>query len=147
MKITNFKIYPVRIPFSFPINHHLKNRASSSSVVLAVNTDDGRTGYGEGAPREYVTGESLLEVTNALETALIYCTNRVIDTLQDIENLCLELYQKYQLPSMVSAIEIALLDLLGQAKNCSIAQFLIPQNVFETNAEQDNFVLLPVGIH
>ena len=124
MKITRINIYPVRIPFSFSINHHLKNRAKSSSVVIAVHTDVGITGYGEGAPREYVTGESLSEVTNALENALIYCVNRSINSVQDIDDLCSELYAKYGLPCMISAIEIALLDALGKQQNCSVSTFL-----------------------
>lgn len=128
MKIKKIQIYPVRIPFSLSINHHLKNRAFSSSIVVAVHTDDDKTGYGEGAPREYVTGESLLEVTTALEKASIHCINQAINTLSDIDDLCLELYQEYQLPSMISALEIAFLDLLGQAQNCSITKFLAAQN-------------------
>ena len=130
MKITNINVYPVRIPFSFSINHHLKNRAKSSSVVIAVHSNDGKTGYGEGAPREYVTGESLLEVTTALENAVIYCINRTINTVEDIDNLCAEFYAKYQLPSMISALEIALLDLLGQQQHCSISKFLTKEKSY-----------------
>jgi muconate cycloisomerase len=124
MKITQINIYPVRIPFSFSINHHLKNRATSSSVVVLVHTDTGSVGYGEGAPREYVTGESLPEVVAAFEEALIYCINRPINTVRDIDILCKFLTAKYSMPSLVSAIEIALLDALGKAQNCSIAEFL-----------------------
>lgn len=130
MKITQVNIYPVRIPFSFSINHHLKNRATSSSVVVAVHTDKGIAGYGEGAPREYVTGESLPKVINALENALIYCINRPINAVRDIDSLCKVLAAKYSMPSLVSAIEIALLDVLGQAQDCSITEFLKPEKSY-----------------
>ncbi|MFT4759122.1 MAG: L-alanine-DL-glutamate epimerase-like enolase superfamily enzyme [Paraglaciecola sp.] len=133
MKITNISIYPVRIPFSFSINHHLKNRAMSSSVVVAVYTDDDKTGYGEGAPREYVTGESLSELQNALENAQAYCINRSINTIQDVDDLCQELYAKYKMPSMISALEIAFLDLLGQNQHCSISRFLNNNQSFPIN--------------
>lgn len=130
MKIRDLIIYPVRIPFSFSVDHHLKNRTSSSSLVVAISTYEGKVGYGEGAPREYVTGESLVEVEEAMDNARSFCTNQIVNTLEDIDALSQELLTKYAMPSMVAAIETALLDLLGQVENCSIADFFTTQKTY-----------------
>ena len=62
MIINHIKIHTIHIPFKFPINHNLKNRANSESVILAVHTESGKIGYGEGVPCSYVTGKSTQEI-------------------------------------------------------------------------------------
>ena len=130
MKIKHIEIYPIQIPFSFSIDHHLKNRARSSSIVIAVHGSDGNTGFGEGAPREYVTGESLTEVVDALQEVVPYCIHQSIESVRDIDDLCQAIYARYPLPAMVGALEIAFLDLLGQEKNCSVSDFFDTAETF-----------------
>ncbi len=48
----------VRIPLVAGFDHHLCRRRRSESVVLEVVDDQGHRGYGEAAPRPYVTGET-----------------------------------------------------------------------------------------
>ena len=70
MKFTSARIYTLSIPFRMSFAHSLQARKCSRSVVVALNTDSGVTGYGEGAPRSYVTGEDLGSCVNHIRSIL-----------------------------------------------------------------------------
>ena len=59
MRFRSARLYSLAIPFRMSFGHSLQARECSSSVVVALVSDSGVTGYGEGAPRPYVTGEDL----------------------------------------------------------------------------------------
>jgi len=46
------------LPFRFSFGHALAERRSSTNVYVKVTLADGTTGFGEGVPRGYVTGET-----------------------------------------------------------------------------------------
>lgn len=59
MKIDKIHIYPVDLPFSFEFAHAQRKRSSVKNVIVEVIAENGKIkGYGEGAPRSFVTGES-----------------------------------------------------------------------------------------
>lgn len=59
MNIDKIRIYPIDLPFSFEFAHALKKRGSVKNIVVEVIAENGKIrGYGEGAPRSFVTGES-----------------------------------------------------------------------------------------
>ena len=70
MKIVSLKPYELSIPSNFLIDHHLKCRGSSESIIIEVVSQKGVTGYGEGGPSKYVTNESIKGVISALESDL-----------------------------------------------------------------------------
>ena len=57
--VESISAYHVRIPLKKTIRHASHVRDASDNVVVAVRLDDGTVGYGEGVPREYVTGETI----------------------------------------------------------------------------------------
>jgi L-alanine-DL-glutamate epimerase-like enolase superfamily enzyme len=59
MRIVNAGVYNLKIPFSRTIRHNLCTRSETQSIVVVLQDDAGKTAYGEGAPRDYVTGETL----------------------------------------------------------------------------------------
>jgi muconate cycloisomerase len=62
MNVTQLAVYHVRIPLRKPIRHASHVRAESDNLVIACRLDDkadGTVGYGEGVPRDYVTGETI----------------------------------------------------------------------------------------
>ena len=59
-------VLTVELPFRFSFGHALAARNSSTNVVTRVVLEDGTVGYGEGVPREYVTGESVDSAVAAL---------------------------------------------------------------------------------
>ncbi len=65
MQIEKINIYGVMLPFTVVFSHSLRKRASVNNIVVEVVANQGKIrGYGEGAPRVYVTGESLESASN-----------------------------------------------------------------------------------
>jgi L-alanine-DL-glutamate epimerase-like enolase superfamily enzyme len=58
VRLVSATVYALRIPFLEPVRHSLAGRAWSDSVVVRVRDADGAEGFGEAAPRPYVTGET-----------------------------------------------------------------------------------------
>ena len=76
MKIIGGKIYALRIPFVEAFAHSTKNRKFSDSFVVRLVAEDGTEGYGEGAARPYVTGETV-------ETSVEHIKNELFPAIQE----------------------------------------------------------------
>jgi L-alanine-DL-glutamate epimerase-like enolase superfamily enzyme len=59
MRVVELIAYHVRIPLRKPFRHASYTRTSSDNLVIRCVLDDGTVGFGEGVPREYVTGETI----------------------------------------------------------------------------------------
>jgi muconate cycloisomerase len=59
MRIVELTAFQVRIPFRRVFRHATYVRTSTDNLVLRCALEDGTVGYGEGVPREYVTGETV----------------------------------------------------------------------------------------
>ncbi|MCS7168802.1 MAG: dipeptide epimerase [Gemmatales bacterium] len=66
MNIYRVTAYLVRLPLKRTVRHASFERSQSEHVLVRVELDDGTVGYGEGAPREYVTGDSTEEAFGLL---------------------------------------------------------------------------------
>ena len=116
MKIGKVTIYAVRLPFIFEFSHSLRKRLWANNVVVQIDVNHGEiVGYGEAAPRSYVTGESQDSVTKSIIRLLhkkmfpweINDVSQIwdlIDSLQDRSNH----------HSAICALEMALLDALAR---------------------------------
>ena len=124
MTIRQINIHQVAIPFSMAISHNLKERVCSAAIVVIVHTEDGTVGYGEGAPRTYVTGQSIDKTMTNSQAILSTTIGQCFQSLADLEAHCTDLNRQHEYPSLIAALEIALLDALGQSQQCSINQFL-----------------------
>jgi muconate cycloisomerase len=60
-------LYHVLVPLRKPIKHASFARRESDNLVVRVTLDDGTTGFGEGVPRSYVTGETIETTFACLE--------------------------------------------------------------------------------
>jgi muconate cycloisomerase len=59
MRVQSVTVVRVRIPLRKRIKHASHTRTDTENLVVCVRLADGTTGYGEGVPREYVTGETI----------------------------------------------------------------------------------------
>ena len=59
MRIAELIAYHVQIPLKTKIQHASHTRRMTDSVVVRCALSDGTQGWGEGLPREYVTGETI----------------------------------------------------------------------------------------
>jgi L-Ala-D/L-Glu epimerase len=59
MNVAELTAYHVRIPLRKPIRHASHTRMDTDNVIVRAVLANGTVGYGEGVPREYVTGETI----------------------------------------------------------------------------------------
>jgi L-alanine-DL-glutamate epimerase-like enolase superfamily enzyme len=127
--IARVELLTVELPFRFSFGHALAERKSSTNIFVRVGLEDGTVGYGEGVPREYVTGETV-------DGALTALTERQVPVV-----LGRELTDPADVPSLLDdvpgtapsgeldlaarcALELALLDAFGRHFGLSVAHWL-----------------------
>lgn len=118
MRITAIDAAPLAIPLRMKVTHALAARERADSVVVRVRDEEGRAGYGEGAPRPYVSGET---AAGALEA--IACTlappwrGASFDRVEDVVGALREAggALKRDEHAAFCALELAVLDLAGRA--------------------------------
>src|SRR5215467_11823904 len=59
MQVVELTAYHVRIPLTRQVRHASHARTSTDNLVVRCVLDDRTEGFGEGVPREYVTGETI----------------------------------------------------------------------------------------
>ena len=59
LRIAELLVHRVRIPLKRRIRHASHTRDDTESLVVRCRLESGETGWGEGLPRQYVTGESI----------------------------------------------------------------------------------------
>ncbi|MBX9724778.1 MAG: hypothetical protein K2X81_25460 [Candidatus Obscuribacterales bacterium] len=64
MKIRSLETFKITLPFRFSFGHSLASRAESSNLIVKITLNNGCVGYGEGIPRDYVTGENIETAEN-----------------------------------------------------------------------------------
>jgi L-alanine-DL-glutamate epimerase-like enolase superfamily enzyme len=128
VRIDRLEAWEVVLPFRFTFGHALAARASSSNLIVAAYLADGSVGYGEGVPREYVTGETpdsvLARVRDQYGPKLIGRDLEATSVLGALTSLRDEVHHN-QTPPGASwcAIECALVDALGKAQGRSATDF------------------------
>lgn len=84
MRVAELSAIHVRIPLKKPIRHASHYRSDTDNVVVKCTLSDGTVGYGEGVPRDYVTGES---VDSALELLVASDLGRQLGVCRDFEQV------------------------------------------------------------
>ncbi|MEK6257944.1 MAG: enolase C-terminal domain-like protein [Planctomycetota bacterium] len=69
MRICELAAFHVRIGLRKEIRHASHARSETDSIVVRCRLADGTTGWGEGLPREYVTGETIDSAWSLLSSA------------------------------------------------------------------------------
>jgi muconate cycloisomerase len=125
MQIHEVKIYPVTLPFLDEFSHSINKTSSAKNIVVEVTADHGEArGYGEGAPRSYVTGETQKSVTVSIKEIIEHDSfPRELDDVSQIWEFVDSLPASKEHNTAVCALEMALLDLVGRDKNQSIIEY------------------------
>lgn len=123
MLIESMSIQSLQIPFKVSFSHASADRNQTQSVLVSATSKDGQTGYGEGCPREYVTGESLASVFE-----FFHAHQDEVSELSDLSGLQNWVVDHRQVidanPAAWCAMELALLDLLGKSSQQSLETLL-----------------------
>ena len=137
MKVTELTAYVVRIPLKKKIKHASHARTETDNVLVRARLNDGSVGWGEGVPREYVTGES---ADSALDLLKVSDFKSQLSECRDFAG-ALRIAEAMK-PAAVPgdsrgvggnaarcAVELALLDAFGRAFGeplCNVTKYLAP---------------------
>lgn len=110
------QLHLVDVPFKTTFKHAAHERRSSRNVLAGFEDDQGRWGWGEGLPRDYVTGETAEEVFSAVAKLPAAVDFPACDTPEAFAEALTALagHLLPQHPSGRCAVELALIDLAGQ---------------------------------
>ncbi len=148
MKIDQIRLYTVRLPFAFHFSHAQRKRAFAENVVVEVVAESGTlSGFGEGAPRSYVTGETAASAAASLADAT------------GSAGFCWDLWEPEQIRRWMAgldrdrfgnaarcALELALLDALGRRLERPVIDFFPSGNRVQTIFYGAALPLAPPGL-
>ena len=66
MRVVELTAFHIRIPLRRPVRHASHSRTSTDNLLVRCVLDDDTEGFGEGVPREYVTGETIASTLELL---------------------------------------------------------------------------------
>ena len=89
-RICKVEIRHVRLTLKKRVKHASHERAASDNLVVVVHLDNGCIGFGEGVPREYVTGES---IESTFERLRNWDLNAIAGAPKSYEDLVIRLYE------------------------------------------------------
>jgi muconate cycloisomerase len=138
-RLASVTIYHVRIPLRKPVVHASHARTESENIVVAVRLADGTQGFGEGVPRDYVTGETVDSCWELLTRTDFTNLSEEIRTPAE----AMALARRIELPAVADdprdcqtnvarcALELALLDAFGQSLGCDMQTMLQSTGEFQ----------------
>jgi len=130
MRIAELTAFHVRIPLRTKIRHASHTRTETDSLVVRCRLSDGTEGWGEGLPRDYVTGETIQDAWPLLKASNL---QSVFD--QNVSDLqaAIELCEHFRITPSVDdprqcfgnsvrcAVELSLLDAFCRALSVSLS--------------------------
>ena len=124
MSIERLDVYRFPVPFRVVFRHASASRAEAANIIVAARGPDGVTGYGEGCPRDYVTGETVASAAAFIHKHKAAIVREVgdVDELRAWTDAHREEIDAN--PAAFCAVEIALLDLMGKLEACPIEDLL-----------------------
>jgi L-alanine-DL-glutamate epimerase-like enolase superfamily enzyme len=125
MQLDKVVIHQVKLPFSFDFSHSLRKRSYVNNIIVEIIAEQGKIiGYGEGAPRSYVTGESMESIVKSIRRFQKHDTfpRKLIDISQ-IWNFIDDITNGKEHNAAICAFETALLDTLGKSQHRYIIDY------------------------
>lgn len=128
--MAELRAYHVKIPLKKTIRHASHVRTDSENIVVECRLDDGTVGYGEGVPRDYVTGETIATSLELLRSTTWVDQLRPVGDFAD----AVALAQSLSLPKVPGdergctgnaarcAAELAILDAFGRRFGESVSK-------------------------
>jgi muconate cycloisomerase len=138
MRVVALEAQHVRIPLRKPVKHASHARTETDNLVVRCVLADGTVGYGEGVPRDYVTGETILSALallrrSDLPSQLTPC-HTFADAVRVAERLALADVpgddRKCQGNAARCAVELAVLDAYGRCYGeplMNVTKMLVPE--------------------
>lgn len=137
MRIERLGVFTFPMPFKTVVRHASASRRRVSNLIVVAHGRDGQTGYGEGCPREYVTGETVLSSSRFIDQYADSLITRVTDA-QSLR-AWIEAHRSAidANPAAFCAMETAVVDLMGKTQQQTVEEVLgidQPERVFQYSA-------------
>lgn len=132
MNITKLHYHHIRIPLKLTFAQANQNTQLSDSVIVRLETERGKIGYGEACPRTYVSGESTTAVRNTLEQWKPSLFSTSFQTLDDIRDWAFTQLDQGKGPAAVCAVELALLDAWSKTNEIDLQDAFSQQRPIST---------------
>ena len=125
MRIDKVIIHKVKLPFSFDFSHSLRKRSYVNNIIVEIiSQHEEIIGYGEGAPRSYVTGESIESTVKSIRHFIKHDTfPRKLNYISQIWNYVDDITRGRKHNAAICALETALLDALGKSQDRYIIDY------------------------
>lgn len=120
--LRSIELFHVAVPLKAKIKHASHERTTSDNLIVRATLDSGHVGYGEGLPRDYVTGETIATTFAALSS---FDAAKALGEPSDFPD-CIRRVAAIELPGGATdprgmsanaarcALELALLDAYGR---------------------------------
>jgi L-alanine-DL-glutamate epimerase-like enolase superfamily enzyme len=125
VRINEINVYKLLLPFSDEFAHSLRKRNSVKNIIVEIVADEGELiGYGEGAPRSYVTGETQESAADRIKVLIgQYSFPWELNDVTQIWDFVDSLPNKKDNNSAICAIEMSLLDALARTEKRSFMDY------------------------
>ncbi len=124
MRIERLEVFTFPVPFKTVFRHASAKRGRAQNLIVLAHADNGQTGYGEGCPRQYVTGETVASGSAFIRTY----AGAVVAEVSDVASLraWIEAHRGAidRNPAAFCALEIAILDLLGKVERRTVEELI-----------------------
>ena len=120
MRIESLDVFSFPVPFKAVFRHASASRSRAENLIVAARSDDGLTGYGEGCPRDYVTGETVEGGAAFIRRHADAIASEVTDAVGLRAWADAHRSEVDDHPAAFCAIELAVLDLLGKAEGMPV---------------------------
>ena len=124
MRLERLEAYTFPMPFKTVIRHASASRRQVENLIVVAHAQDGQTGFGEGCPREYVTGETMVSGSRFIAQH----ADSLIAEVGDAPSLRAWMASHRDAidanPAAFCAMETAVLDLLGKTRKQTVEEVL-----------------------
>ena len=124
MRIRRLDVFTFPVPFRTVFRHSSASRRQAENLIVAAHSDAGQIGYGEGCPRNYVTGETVGDGAAFIRR----CTGALASEVTDEHELRAWTHAHREMidrnPAAFCAVELALLDLFGKTGGVPVEDLL-----------------------
>jgi muconate cycloisomerase len=125
MRIEKIRIYNLNIPFCRVVSHGLFSRSKTENIIIVLQDNLGNKGFGEGTPRDYVTGENLNECLKAAGKLSHKFLGKKFESFDNLKTSLCEIGESVDAkidPAAFCAMETAVLDMWSRINKIPIWQ-------------------------
>ena len=140
MRIDRLSVFTYPVPFKVVFRHASASRDRAENLIVAAHAE-GRVGYGEGCPRDYVSGETVASGLRFIRTHADALRRDVMDVSSLRVWIADHAAAIDENPAAFCALETAILDLLGRASGKCVEELLglpRPRTAFKYSAVLGN---------